>query len=311
MRRVIVIGLVLIVSLSVRGATLFQTNNDSTTIWTRDADPRSDNSTQKRGTLPTLVFGAVGFGTKYQPIFLDTIVFTGDTLFSPGNGIPSGKTILSCTLWLELSTQTGGGTGENVFDLYSVTQSWDENNTSTVSWDSAGGASPATAWTTGGGTGVKHVDDAISMTRIHTDSILWKVEGVEYCRCYVPDGDSMPVVIPDSLAQEIYEGTVYGIHFRRASGGLDENFQLVSSEHTSKTQRPQWHWWYEDATAPLPSRRRRMLIQNFGAKDEGVEERWLASEDVSYFTDNVTCPYPLVGDDWVSHMANVYNGVTQ
>lgn len=261
MKRLILIIALLVTPQILSGATLFKTNDDSATIWTRDADLRTDAPTQKRGTMNVMLFGEPVNFVKYQPILLDTIVFTGDTLFSPGNGIPAGKTITGCTLWLELSTQTGGGTAENKWDLYSVTQPWDENNDATVSWDSAGGANPATAWTTGGGHGDRHVANAFSMTKVHDDTILWKVKGVEYCRCYVAAGDSLPIVIPDSLAQSIYEGTVYGIHFRRISGGFGESFQFVSSEHTSKTQRPQWHWWYEDAVdTPVRKFRRRRIM---------------------------------------------------
>ena len=266
----------------VHGGT-FYTNRDSAAAWTRDADLREQVPAQKRGTLPSLSFGwALIFPpdtVAYHVIMQDTLVSTGDTT-ADGDGIPAGMQITDCTLWVEMSVQALN-TFEIIFDVYSITQAWDENNTNTASWDSASGASPATAWTTQGGTRTLVLENAFSYQKIDTDSFYWRTDvgGVltkwKDKAVSATTGDSFPIPIPLSVAQGIYEGTTFGALFRNQDS-LGVTFQIVSSEHSSVAGRPIWRWEYTDGKTPM--RRRRALTQeSLSLVAPASEERFVVS----------------------------------
>ena len=248
------------------GCAEFRTDRDSSAAWIRDGDPRQGSPLQKRGTVSSVSWGTNLFATDDRhPIFLDTLVFTGDTN-DAGNGVPAGREIRACTLWVTMLSLPSLEPDETIYDLYEVTQSWNENDGNAVSWDNR---TNDVAWSTAGVTGVLKLSSALSMKRIAIDTFVWKVSDgtslILWDTLAIPDGDTLPVPFPLATAKNIYAGTAYGIVLKWASGGESHFYQCGSSENATPTSRPQFQWVHQ-AVSALPARRRR-IIQQMGRRD--------------------------------------------
>lgn len=259
------------------GCSEFRTNRDSAAVWLRDGDPREETPTTKRGTLNSVTVGRtyndlLSIDADYNGLFLDTLVFTGDTN-AAGNGIPANQVIRACTLWATINSIPTSGADTLVFDLYELTQGWNENDVNAVSWNYR---TSSIAWTTGGGTGRLYQDSGLALARISSDSVLvFTYSGSGFTvwdTVLVSTNDTVPIPIDSTTANNLYTGAGFGIALKRDASFPTSSlsYKLSSSEHVTPNQRPQFQWVYEslddkiimvlgDTTAPAAD----TLIRNF------------------------------------------------
>ncbi len=248
------------------GCSEFATNRDSADVWVNDGDPRAGSTTQGRGTLSTINFGTNAAETdERHPIYLDTLVFTGDVT-GDGDGIPAGNTIKACTLWITVSAMPGSATDKIVYDLYEVTQPWDEKgSTNNVSWANR---LDGVAWTTAGVTGTKKVDSVLSMEFHNSDTLVYQLRGGSVLELWdtiiTTVADSVPIPIPLATAECIYAGTCYGIVLKYRTGPAESSFYAFgSAENITVARRPMFRWAYESAAGDGLGGRRRRTENNY------------------------------------------------
>jgi hypothetical protein len=259
------------------GCSEFRTDRDSAGVWLRDGDPREETPTTKRGTLNTVTIGRtyndlLSIDADYNGLFFDTLVFSGDTN-AAGNGISQNQVIHACTLWTTINSVPSSGNDTLVFDLYEITEGWNENNVNAVSWNFK---VISTAWTEPGGAASLYQDSGFALSRIAADTVLvftYTSSGFTlWDTVLVSSNDSIPIPIDSTTANRIYIGLGYGIALKRDASFPTESrsYKFSSTENVSSNHRPQFQWVYEslddkvimvlgDTTAPAAD----TLIKNY------------------------------------------------
>ncbi|MFQ5606486.1 MAG: hypothetical protein ACE5GA_00960 [Candidatus Zixiibacteriota bacterium] len=238
------------------GCSVFVTDPDSAGVWLRDGDPREKSPTQKRGTLSTLRFGSE-FLSSYHLALLDTIVVTGDTT-DDGNGVPAGREIMACTLWLSVSSMHFEGTDDVVYDLYSIDEAWNEDDGNALSWSNR---KNNVAWATAGVTGTLKTSALVKMVRQDANSYKWFTDVAGTLTLWdsivVADGDSVPAPVHLDIARDMYAGNNYGLALKLNTSQSATAIQhtLGSSENATMRRRPQFQWVYSSPSG-LAARRR-------------------------------------------------------
>ncbi len=226
------------------GCREFVTNADSAGIWLRDGDPKESNPTQKRGTITSMNFGSDASGS-YHLVFQDTLVFIGDTS-SSGAGVPVGDSVVACTLWLTPTSLFASGVDTVIYDLYSIDQSWNEDDGNALSWDNR---TNNVNWTQSGVSGALKLAGAVRMVRRDANSYTWATNVAGTLTLWdsvlIASGDSVPVPLPTGLANDIHNGSAYGLVLKldTALSVNGVNHTFASSENATPTRRPQFQWF--------------------------------------------------------------------
>lgn len=231
------------------GCREYRTDRANSNAEIKDGDPREASKTQARGTVTTLQFGTNAAETDDRHlVFNDTLIF-GDDIGEGTTGIPTGQEMKACTLWLQFTALPVASTAEVVYDLYKITEKWNEAQTNVVSWDNR--QSGPVTWTTPGVTGTLMQDSAIGFRKFATDTVQYRLydaaagELAVWDTFIVPVGDTFPIPLPLAVCECIYDSTCYGIAMKYRIGPAELSFYNVgSAENATEAARPMFQWVY-------------------------------------------------------------------
>ncbi len=208
---------------------IYSAPRDATLL--KDSRLRESVPTQTQGS-----FGQVKCGDD-NGFALDYIAMDSSVVFL--DSIPVGSEILACTLWVKLGSMPNNDNDSVVLDLWSVPESWNEDE---VSWSSRTAGNP---WQSARGGG-RIIDTAlVRAKRISLFAFEWRINGTLYDTLLLEDGIAVPIPIAPILAQESHAGSSFGFSLRNNSATSNnarisfitiDNFQLVN--------RPYMIWVY-------------------------------------------------------------------
>ncbi len=208
---------------------LYSTLDDSTALL--DSRLRESVPNQKQGA-----FGQVKFGDE-GGLALDYIAMDSSVSFL--DSIPSGSSILACTLWVKLGTLSDNDGDSVILDLWSVSEGWNEDE---VSWTSRTAGS---FWQMAGGGGQLASAALIRIKRISLFAFEWRIDGELYDTLLLQDAQALPIPIATSLAQQNLEGTSFGFALRRNHAtSTNARFSFVTHDNLQEVNRPYMVWVY-------------------------------------------------------------------
>ncbi len=197
----------------------------------KDTRLREQRPTQTQGTLPTLIIGDEG-GTTLDYLVMDSSVVYLDS-------IPTGREIVSCTLWIKINRLPTQDGDVITLDLWSVPEPWNENEASWLNRMSS------LAWQTAGGGGGLIESQLVSLKKLNNFDFIWTVRGQLFDTLRVEDAQFLPIPISDSLAVANYNGLSFGFALRVNPATSPAAFMgIVSAEASAVANRPFLEWYY-------------------------------------------------------------------
>ena len=197
----------------------------------KDTRIRESVPAQTQGGVNSLMVGDEG-GTALDLLLIDSSVVYLDS-------IPTGSKIVSCTLWIKISRLPTRVNDVIILDLWSIPESWNENEASWIKRTSS------LAWQIAGGGGALIDSQHVSLKKLNYFDFVWTVRGQMYDTVKVEDGRFLPIPIPVSLASANYNRQSFGFALRVNPATSPAAFMgIISAEASSVANRPYLEWRY-------------------------------------------------------------------
>ncbi len=180
-----------------------------TSTYSNAGDSTAFLDSRLRESAPSQVQGTMGqvkCGDE-NGLSLDYIAMDSSVTFL--DSIPPGHTIVACTLFVKIGALPDNDNDSVALDLWSVPQSWNENE---VSWNSRNASSD---WIVPGGGGTLIEAGLISAKRVSLFSLEWRIRGIVFDTITISEATAVPIPIDSTLARMNYNRLSYGLALRR------------------------------------------------------------------------------------------------
>lgn len=197
----------------------------------KDSRLREAAPTQTQGA-----FGQVKCGDD-NGLALDYIAMDSSVTFL--DSIPAGSEIIACTLWVKLGALPNNDNDSVVLDLWSVPESWNEDE---VTWNSR---QAGIDWLVAGGGGQLFETALISVKRVSLFAYEWRIKGALYDTVMFEDALAVPIPIDSTLAQENQTGASFGFALRKnAATSGKALISFITIDNLQLVNRPYIVWVY-------------------------------------------------------------------